>query len=336
MHGSAQTAPPSPPRIPVPDPDPELRERVAAYRERRARRATGALDALSGSPVGRPRAAHALDHALLHHVLERCSTAARSGDAAEARAALELWAAREELPRLPHGTAVPAAEMLAATAERAVTHHHAGLDDPAHCVTAESVLGTAHADRGDFCASLTAGRDLAQRAGFAALLTAACGAVVRTGAQTPGRLPRSYTLAFLPGTVFMEQPRSAETAGEILVHEASHSWLNECLAAEGAALPAQPRVHSPWRGTPRPPHGILHAVFAFSNVVLYLASLEQEPAGSDAGRRERLAAERRILTTHRHDIDTVLGLVPSPAVRDMVGERLALAVDVLGRDERAR
>lgn len=312
---------------------PELGDRVAAHREQRAGRALRALDALSGSHVGRPRPTSALDHALLQHVLERCSAAARSGDGAEARAALALWAGREELPRLAGS---PTAEdgVLAVTAEHAVTHHHAGVDDPAHCVTAEAVVGAEHTGRQTFRLSLAEGWALAERAGFGPLLTAACGVAVRTGEQAPGLLPRSYTLSFLPATVFMEQPQDARTTGEVLVHESSHSWLNECLAAENAVLPTEPWVHSPWRGVPRPPHGILHAVFAFSNVVLYLAALQRGPGGADADRSERLAAERRILTTHRRDIDTVLALVPSPAVRALVGERLSLALEALSPHDR--
>lgn len=331
MNGSAQVIPPPPPPFTAcSDWSPGLSEQVAAHREQRADRTLRALEALSGAPVGRPRPGSVLDYALLHHALERCSAAARSGDSAEAHSALALWAGREDLPRLPG-----AGETMAVEATHMVSHHPPGFDDPVYCVTDQAVVGAGRAHQQAFHDILITGRALAVTAGFEPLLTDACGVVVRTGTQAPGLLPHSYALSFLPGTVFMEQPEAAETAGEVLVHESSHSWLNECLAAEGAVLPAQPWLHSPWRGEPRPPHGILHAAFAFSNVVLYLASLQERPAGADCPRQKRLTAECRVFTAHRRDIDRVLALVPSPAVRELVGERLSL-VDALGPDARPR
>ncbi|MGW2603599.1 aKG-HExxH-type peptide beta-hydroxylase [Streptomyces mirabilis] len=84
-------------------------------------------------------------------------------------------------------------------------------------------------------------------------------------------------LTRLPGTVFTDYTAHPEVLARDLIHDAAHNWLNDALAAYDVGLPADVTFFSPWRGTPLPVYGFLHACWAFSLTVLYARQ-----AGCDA------------------------------------------------------
>jgi HEXXH motif-containing protein len=74
----------------------------------------------------------------------------------------------------------------------------------------------------------------------------------------------SYSLLGFPGTIFTDWSGSAIRFGESILHEATHSWLNEIVVALDEHWPEEPTWYSPWRGIARPVFGILHAALSFS------------------------------------------------------------------------
>ncbi|WP_175883870.1 HEXXH motif-containing putative peptide modification protein [Burkholderia sp. BCC0044] len=99
------------------------------------------------------------------------------------------------------------------------------------------------------------------------------GIVVSFGDASGRNTHRSYTVAQLPGTVFIEKTASDFQMKEALVHEGAHCWLNDALVAcEEVIVRSETRFHSPWKGEWRPAFNFLHAVVAFSTVTRFLAS----------------------------------------------------------------
>jgi len=95
--------------------------------------------------------------------------------------------------------------------------------------------------------------------------------VARTVMVVPVREPGlvSYSLAARPGISFINvhDKRTLELADDLL-HENSHHLLHDLqetvrLLAPGPATEEVQAFHSPWRGTLRPLHGILHGTFTF-------------------------------------------------------------------------
>ncbi|MFC4611236.1 HEXXH motif-containing putative peptide modification protein [Streptomyces maoxianensis] len=91
----------------------------------------------------------------------------------------------------------------------------------------------------------------------------------------------SWSLTRLPGTVFTDYTEHPEVLARDLIHEAAHNCLNNALAARQIKLPADVTFFSPWRGTPRPVFGFLHACWAFALTTLY-AQKAQLSAGAQA------------------------------------------------------
>lgn len=159
--------------------------------------------------------------------------------------------------------------------------------------------------------------------GFRPLLEIATGIIVALGPVAPGLSPVSFSLSFLPGTTHAQFPVTAAGLGEILVHEAVHSWLNECLALTETAMPSEPMIQSPWKGALRPPLAILHSAAAFATVVCYMFACERRGNPYELG---RATAERQVIVDHRGDIDRVIDMVPSQRLRELVRRQVDLAI----------
>lgn len=127
------------------------------------------------------------------------------------------------------------------------------------------------------------------------VLRSSTAVVIWTEAVPLGATCRSYTFDFLPGTVVLNWTDEPLRLGETLVHEATHSWLNESLESEGVAFEdGGDLFHSPWKNEDRPVFGIVHAALAFANVIQYLSRIQ--PAGDDGSQlaavlRRRLEVE---------------------------------------------
>jgi HEXXH motif-containing protein len=239
------------------------------------------------SPHGVP---DAFDNAVLHHAFQQAQIAARTRDADRARRAVQLWQDRAKLRAQAVQTAVGPVLVVRAADCTAVDDDRLGsqmylLDAPAEpaAATQERIARTLN-DAVD--AALAVGSEV---------LRSSTAVVIRTDTVALDETCRSYTFDFLPATVVLNWADEPLRLGETLVHEATHSWLNESFTAEKVVFPdGGPSFHSPWKNEERPAFGIVHAALAFANVIEYLARIQ--PATDDDSQlaavlRRRLAVE---------------------------------------------
>jgi hypothetical protein len=182
--------------------------------------------------------------------------------------------------------------------------------------------------------------DPARRALVADALTAICSCgyrdVLVTGAgvlvmmQPRGldQANRSWTSKLVPCTLYTDYGTVGALFGAEVLHEATHSWLNDCFSALGVELPPEARYFSPWKQQPRPAFGFLHATLAFSRVFNYLrAALYKGLLGDGRGLRDycqaRIAAEGQRLASTGDDIARALELIPDDRLRNVFGTELA-------------
>lgn len=291
-----------------------LRPAVLERRAEQAESTQRAVRALCGHSLSVGDPARTIDHAVLNQVLTQLRLAADIRDATAVRAAVDVWNRSADWRTL--STAV-------ISAEDCDSRHLDGLGDAVYCLRPET------RPTQQLSAELASTLRAVATAGFGPLVDAATGVVVRLGPPEPGTSPVSFTLGFLPGTAHIGWSASPADRGESLVHEAAHSWLNECLGRLAATFPTRPLFHSPWRGVPRPPLGLLHAAFAFSTVVCYLDAYPW-PDQVAAERRERVAVERSLLERNAETIGDVIAMVPDRTVAEMVHRQVNLALDSKG------
>jgi hypothetical protein len=138
----------------------------------------------------------------------------------------------------------------------------------------------------------------------------------------------AFSVATLPGTVFLEWPQLAARAGELLLHECGHSWLNETLALAHEDLHGDELWYSPWKRCRRSAFGIVHAVISFSLLVEYFARLAaqfRDPFVVDFA-RQRYAAERERLTIVRPAAHECIDQIHHDGLRGLLRAMLEEAV----------
>ena len=138
----------------------------------------------------------------------------------------------------------------------------------------------------------------------------------------------SFSLAPLPGTIFLDQTASMVRTAESFLHEWTHCWLNEQLWE--APTPEGVTFWSPWKASPRPARNFLHAVAAFSEVVCFLETCLQCHSAS-MSRWERAYARQcarqnaKMLARVRSDFGTARAFCPEE-VGNILASRLERAV----------
>ncbi|MCT9007404.1 aKG-HExxH-type peptide beta-hydroxylase [Streptomyces rhizosphaerihabitans] len=270
----------------------DLTARLVARRSERARTILATLRRLApgtdlGDLDGTP---DAFDHAVLHHAFQQAQIAARTRDADRARRAVELWQNRAALRAEAVHTAVGPVMVVRAADCEAVDDDRLGSQ--MYLLGASPERDAAERER--IARTLNAAVDAALAVG-SEVLRSSTAVVIWTEAVPLGATCRSYTFDFLPGTVVLNWTDEPLRLGETLVHEATHSWLNESLESEGVAFEdGGDLFHSPWKNEDRPVFGIVHAALAFANVIQYLSRIQ--PAGGDGSQlaavlRRRLEVE---------------------------------------------
>lgn len=85
----------------------------------------------------------------------------------------------------------------------------------------------------------------------------------------------SFTSPRLHGVTFLSQSDDPLRLAEALVHEFGHTELHALMAVEPLVGSVGPEelFYSPWRPDPRPIVGLLHGLYAFSEVLSLLAAL---------------------------------------------------------------
>ncbi|MGW7416028.1 aKG-HExxH-type peptide beta-hydroxylase [Streptomyces sp. NPDC054863] len=293
----------------------QLTETIVTERTERERRVLASLATLAPeATLTRTEGdLDAFDNAILHHAFQQARAAARTRDPERARQAVRLWQDRAQLRRAAVPTkagpvlVVRAADCTAVDDEKLLSQMYL-LERPVPPDAAEQDA-LARTLNGAIDAALAVGCDV---------LRSSTAVVVRTGTVALGEACRSYTFDFLPGTVVLNWTDEPLRLAETLVHEATHSWLNECLSAENVVFPDGPTFHSPWKEEERPAFGIVHAALAFAHVIEYLSRVQPDPEDtSHLARvlRARLAHELGSLESGHRAAALCTDLVDSDRLR---------------------
>ncbi|MGQ4599100.1 aKG-HExxH-type peptide beta-hydroxylase [Nocardia sp. R6R-6] len=307
----------------------ELTGRILRKRADRTRRILAALGSLAPGidlpvPEYDPESGpDAFDTALLHHAFQLAQFAVNTRAAALVRRALRLWLERDLIRERALRTAVgpvfvvSAADCLAVDDDRLGNRMYLLADPPS----------ADERDTGRLAAVLDSAVEAALGAG-SAVLSSSTAFVIVPETRELHEVCRSYTFDFLPGTAVLSWSEQPLRLGETLVHEATHSWLNECLDAEGVTFPEGRTYYSPWRNEDRPVFGIVHAALAFSKVIDYLSRVQ--PAAADTSYlasvlRQRLADERRSLEIGREAANRCFAMVGSEPLRAYLEEAVRRA-----------
>ncbi|MER5741104.1 HEXXH motif-containing putative peptide modification protein [Streptomyces sp. NPDC002262] len=246
-------------------------------------------------------------YCLAHHALEGAEAAARAGDTSS----FDWYQAHPDA----NGTALATPT---AVGPRIVVSPDPGrmLRSPISD-TAYYVLGpdTTVASANELTLTATA-YATAARHGFGDLLADHAVVTCLLRRKALGDTLISWAITRLPGTVYTDHVDDPAVLGRDLIHEAGHNWLNDALTSTGCKLDEAETFHSPWRNSPRPAFGFLHACWAFPLTMIYTARVLAETTGSV--RRfltGYLDQQRRLLETTTTDHETALTLIPHPVLQ---------------------
>ncbi|MFJ3901493.1 aKG-HExxH-type peptide beta-hydroxylase [Streptomyces sp. NPDC090025] len=275
------------------------------------RQRTSRIAAVLGNRLG----SSALDYAVAHHLLEGAEHAARARDADRL-----AWYRRTTVQDLTHLSAGPHI-VLSPPPEDLL---HSEISETAYYLVGPNTSPAPPEALGLVRAALLS----ATEHGFGTLLTQHAPVVCLLNRRRLEETLRSWALTRLPGTVFTDYTTHPEVLARDLIHEAAHNWLNDALAAHDVSLPADVTFLSPWRGTPRPVYGFLHACWAFSLTVLYVRRTRHSVTGSvvpffDAHLRQ----QEDQFACALESLAEALSYVSADALRDRVSRAVSKAVD---------
>ncbi|ATW48259.1 aKG-HExxH-type peptide beta-hydroxylase [Streptomyces peucetius] len=284
-----------------------------------------ALDGIAGhqhlrtsriaSALGKRLGSSALDYAVAHHLLEGAEHAARARDAD-----LLGWyrtTTTRDLSHLtvgPHILLNPRPEALLRSAISETAYYLVRPDTSHATLEAQALVRAALAS--------------ATEHGFGTLLTQHAPVICLLNRRRLDETLHSWALTRLPGTVFTDYTAHPEVLARDLIHEAAHNWLNDALAAHDVGLPADVTFFSPWRGTPRPVYGFLHACWAFSLTVLYARQARCCATGAVVSFLDaHLRQQEGQFTSALGSLDEALSYVSADALRDRVSRAVGKAVE---------
>jgi hypothetical protein len=278
-------------------------------------RAVSAFDrACAGDAWSEPLGAH--EYALLNHVFFGLQAAARAGDTELAGRFAALWRER----RIGGDPAIAPVVVPASSCRQIADDRYLSpvylVDDP-HTVRAPLPPGWQR-----LC-ELTADTAWIVRQG--------AGIVVVTEEIGETDDTNSWAITGVSATVYTKAPAGDVRPAEAVVHESAHNLLNAVLSAREVTFADQPLWYSPWKATDRPAFGIVHAVFAFSVLVTYWASVLEDGDVNDRMKaycRMRIADEVSVLETMGGTLTECLAQVDDGIVRNLVQEAAAAALRV--------
>ncbi|MGF6889397.1 hypothetical protein ABIA39_008862 [Nocardia sp. GAS34] len=219
------------------------------------------------STLGSPAAGARLDrpamtYALAHHILEGAEHAARTGDGERFS-----WY-RSAITQPPPGWAEDTAhgEVIVQNPDRASMHSSSISDAPYYLLGPQTRLAAR-----DLVELTIQARAIAADCGFGVLLANHAPVVCLLDAKAAEDTLNSWTITRLPGTVFLDYTPDPYILARDLIHEAGHNWLNDALTATRSMISDDVNFYSPWKKTPRPAFGFLHACWAFPLTVLFAA-----------------------------------------------------------------
>jgi len=153
------------------------------------------------------------------------------------------------------------------------------------------------------------------------------GLIQLRGAVSNTDYHRSFTISATPNTVYLDDTAAPLQMAEAILHESSHNFLNDILAARGVIIDDATFYFSPWRGTQRPASGFLHAVFVFSIVLQMLKtySLLTPPLGG-AWLDDRIHLEQVRLEHSVADVERLIRRIGIDWLERLVYDNLNRAI----------
>jgi len=295
----------------------ELSDVITAYRIERAGQLTGALADLTGMDDlgGTSRAGGVrfeIEYALLHH----CVLAVRQSLADGLRdQALRLATEWVHGHRPDSTTRHAVGEFMTSWFDQ-LDGDHDDAPETSRLVRPEDIATMDNRTASWLADTLTA----IAECGYQDVVRSGVGVLVLMREQGLDQANRSWTSRLTPCTVYTDFGRVAAIFGAEIVHEATHSWLNDCLASLDIELPDGDVYFSPWKQRKRSAFGFLHATLAFSRVVNYLkAVLDRDLVDGDHHLRQyclaRLGAEGQRLTSTGDEVAAALDLLTDARLR---------------------
>lgn len=220
-----------------------------------------------GSVLGNRLGSSALDYAVAHHLLEGAEHAARSRDADRL-----AWYRNTTSQDLSHLSA----DSHIILNPRPADLLRSEISETAYYLVRPDTIPAPHKAQALVHAALAS----ATEHGFGTLLTQHAPVICLLNRRRLDETLHSWALTRLPGTVFTDYTSHPEVLARDLIHEAAHNWLNDALAAYDVRLPGDVNFFSPWRRSPRPVFGFLHACWAFSLTVMYVRQVRRGATGA--------------------------------------------------------
>ncbi|MGW4492680.1 aKG-HExxH-type peptide beta-hydroxylase [Streptomyces sp. NPDC004376] len=269
---------------------------------------------LIASVLGNRLGSSALDYAVAHHLLEGAEHAARTRDADRL-----AWYRHTAVRDLTHLSAGPHIVLSPRPADLLRSE----ISETAYYLVRPDTSPAPSAAQGLVSAALAS----ATEHGFGTLLTQHAPVICLLNHRRLDETLHSWALTRLPGTVFTDYTARPEVLARDLIHEAAHNWLNDALAAYDVSLPADVTFFSPWRGTPRPVYGFLHACWAFSLTVLYVRQARCNATGAVAPFLDaHLRRQTGQFTTAAHHLEQALSYIPAAEIRERVSSAVGKVV----------
>ncbi|MCT9138288.1 aKG-HExxH-type peptide beta-hydroxylase [Streptomyces violarus] len=266
------------------------------------------------SVLGNRLGSSALDYAVAHHLLEGAEHAARARDADRLN-----WYRNATVRDLTHLSAGPHIVLSPCPADLLRSE----ISETAYYLVGPDSSPAPPEAHGLVRAALAS----ATEHGFGTLLTQHAPVICLLNRRRLDETLHSWALTRLSGTVFTDYTDHPEVLARDLIHEAAHNWLNDALAAYDVSLPADITFFSPWRGTPRPVFGFLHACWAFSLTVMYVRNAQRSATGAvvpflDAHLRQQAVK----FAATAECLDQALAYVPTNAIRERIGRAVGKVV----------
>jgi HEXXH motif-containing protein len=246
--------------------------------------------------------------ALAHHFLEGAEAAARRNDR-------EMFAFCRQAPLAAPSDAVVSSPWGPRVA---LSPHADELVQLAVSDTPIYLVGPgARPAVGDERAVVEAAYADGDRMGFGALMRTHAVVVCLLTRREVGDVLNSWSITRLPGTIFTDHVGESSVLGRDLVHEASHSWLNDVLVAFDIKLSEEVTFYSPWKDTQRPAFGFIHACWAFPLTMLYTDAILPNVSPPVAAYLNRyLTKQREMLPRTEGDHERALELITVDDLRD--------------------
>jgi len=203
-------------------------------------------------------------------------------------------------------------------------HNH---ETPLYLATSAAIAEARYAAMDEWLEAL----QLIDHLGFNATMDKCVGVVIDLGGKTLLDPTHSYTLSGLPGTLYCEHVPSRVRLAEMLLHEATHTWLNYAFKARQPSGFSLNAYWSPWRHKPHPAYGILQGAFVFSLLCQFFdACIADSDVDSvdKAYAASRLGVEVQVLRNNLAMLEQALDEIQDGSLRATLAEDLNRALNL--------